>query len=176
MSLGVFILKSCDKITNHCIVTWMYCIPSVSLTYWTVRSSELVTTAQVMTAQPTARWTRWTTGISRTIPSPDSDITWWPVSGGAKMTRGAGESSPARWWWRRLRRPRSVWSPISSCCSQMYTMWLRPIWRSRGKPCGDTCNSTKSTTHLTCTKKIHPDGNYYNLVNSSGSWSVLRGS
>lgn len=113
-------------------------------------SSESATTAPVTTAQLTVRWTRWTTGTSRTIPSPGWDITWPHATGGARTTRGAGGRNPARWWWRYSRGPRDAWSPIPSCSSLTCTRRWRPTWTSRGNPCGDTCSSTRSTTHLTC--------------------------
>lgn len=121
-----------------------------------VRSPESATTAPVTTAQRTARWTRWTTGTSRTIPSPGWGTTWRPAAGGARTTSGAGGNSPVRRWWRLSRRPRNAWSPIPNWCLPTCTRRWRPIWTSRGNPCGGTCSSTKRTTHSTCTiNKLH---------------------
>lgn len=136
--------------------------------------SELATTAPATTAPLTALWTRWTTGISRTIPSPGSGITWRHAAGGARTTRGAGGNSPVRPWWRRSRRPRGGWSPVLSCCSLTCTRRWRLAWTSRENPCGGTCSSTKSTTLLTCTtNNLMCDGRNYDLLNKSGSgWGL----
>lgn len=117
-----------------------------------IDSSELATTAPVMTAQLTVRWMRWTTGTSRTIPSPGWGITWRPVAGGARMTRGAGGSNPARRWWRLSRGPRNAWSPIPNCFLLTCTRRWHPVWTSRENPSGGMCSSTKSTTQLICMK------------------------
>lgn len=115
-----------------------------------VLPSESATTAPVTTAPLTARWTRWTTGTSRTIPSPGWDITWRPAAGGARTTRGPGGSNPGRWWWRLSRGQRNAWSQIRNWCLLTCTRRWRPFWASRENPCGSTCSSTKSTTRLTC--------------------------